>query len=134
MKGLREEDGTRPPRQERPHRRLIVWSKSMDLVTRVYSVSGRFPPSERYGLTGQMRRAAVSVPSNIAEGAARKGQKDYVRFLYTARASLSELDTQLEIGARLAFVSAAEQAELQQGIDEVSRMLNSMIRSLTRGD
>jgi four helix bundle protein len=111
---------------------LVVWQKSVELVTMVYRVSGRFPSAERYGLAMQMRRAAVSVPSNIAEGAARKGHKEYLRFLYMARASLSELDTQMEIAGRLQFIGNVEAGELQSGIDEVSRMLNSMIRSIAR--
>lgn len=118
-------------RRERPHRQLIVWQKSVELVTFVYHLTGKFPAAERYGLAAQMRRAAVSVPSNIAEGAARKGQREYLQFLYTARASLSELDTQVEITVRLGY-AAADAAQLQARIDEVSRMLNAMIRSIGR--
>src|SRR3989344_4678329 len=84
------------------YRELTVWQKSMDLVVAVYRYTQTFPESERYGLTSQMRRAAVSIPSNIAEGGRRRG-KDTVHFLKISFGSASELDTQLEIGRRLNF-------------------------------
>jgi len=83
------------------HKDLKVWQEAMDLVTSVYSISKNFP---KYELTSQMRRAAVSVPSNIAEGAGRKGGKEFSRFLFIALGSLSELETQLEIAFRLNYI------------------------------
>ena len=86
------------------HKELDVWKLSMDLVESIYEVTKSFPKDEQYGLTSQMRRSAVSIPSNIAEGAARKGNKEYVQFLYISLGSLSELETQLLIAQRLKFV------------------------------
>ncbi len=85
------------------HKELEVWKKSMDLVVEVYALSDCFPKAEQYGLTNQIRRAAVSVPSNIAEGAARETIKDNMRFITIASGSLSELETQLLIAKRLSY-------------------------------
>jgi len=103
-------------------------------VLSVYEATGRFPASERFGLAAQMQRAAVSIPSNVAEGAARKGRKEYLKFAYTARGSLSELDTQVEIASLLGYLTSAEQASLQAKLDEVSRLLNGVIAYLSRDD
>ena len=90
------------------HKDLDVWKKGMELVERVYSISSAFPDSERYGLTSQIRRAAVSIPSNIAEGAARKSDKELLQFLSIAIGSLAELETQYIIAIRLGFVKEDE--------------------------
>ncbi|WP_426701089.1 four helix bundle protein [Rhodanobacter sp. Col0626] len=100
----------------------------MDLVETIYRVSADFPDSERFGLTSQLRRAAISIPSNIAEGAARRSTPEYLRFLSMARGSLSELDTQLQIAERLAYVS-----DLQNATELANRVfakLNALIRSI----
>ena len=89
---------------EKPHKQLDVWQQGMVLVEMVYQLTSTFPVDERFGLSGQMRRAAVSIPSNIAEGAARATTRDYLHFLVMARGSLSELDTQLELSVRLNFL------------------------------
>jgi four helix bundle protein len=86
------------------HKDLDVWKKGMELVERVYSMSRAFPDSERFGLTSQLRRAAVSIPSNIAEGAARKSDKELLQFLSIAIGSLAELETQYLIAIRLGFL------------------------------
>ena len=91
---------------KRPHQRLAVWRDSMDLVEAIYRFSASFPDSERFALTQQMRRCAVSIPSNIAEGAARRSRAEYKRFVSIARGSLSELDTQVQIAERLGYASA----------------------------
>jgi four helix bundle protein len=117
---------------EKPHRRLVVWNKAMDFMVQVHTVTGRFPASEKFGIVSQMRRAALSIPSNIAEGAARKGRRDYVRFLYTARGSLSELDTQVEAATRLQYLTPKAAGDLQLRLDELSRMLNGLIGALSR--
>ena len=93
------------------HKELDVWKKSMDLVVIVYQLTKLFPESEKYGLTSQMRRAAVSIPSNIAEGAARKGDKEFIQFLYIAIGSLSEIETQYLIAIRLSFIDKNEEFE-----------------------
>lgn len=103
------------------HKDLDVWRKSMDLVVRVYQITQLFPDSEKYGLTSQMRRAAVSIPSNIAEGAARKGDKELMQFLYIAIGSLSELETQYLIAIRLGFVTKEDAFESQ--MIEVKKLL-----------
>ena len=104
------------------HKDLEVWKKSMDLVVRLYQITKLFPDSEKYGLTSQMRRAAVSIPSNIAEGAARKGNKELLQFLYIAIGSLSELETQYLIAVRLEFVTKEDAFEQQ--LIEVKKLLN----------
>lgn len=103
------------------HKDLEVWKKSMDLVIKVYQITQLFPDAEKFGLTSQMRRAAVSIPSNIAEGAARKGNKEFIQFLYIAIASLSELETQYLIAIRLEFIKKEEALELQ--MIEVKKLL-----------
>ena len=117
---------------DRPHKQLQVWARSMDLVTQVYRITREFPSSERFGLATQMQRAAVSVPSNIAEGAARRSRNEYVQYLYTARASLSELDTQLDIAQRLGFVDRDTYERLFSSCNDIGRMLNALIASLSR--
>ena len=114
--------------KQRPHQRLEVWRDAMALVESIYRVTAHFPPDERLGLTMQLRRAAVSVPSNIAEGAARRSTPEYLRFLSIARGSLSELDTQLELAARLGF--ARSDATLTDLLDRTYARLNALIRSL----
>ena len=102
----------------------------MNLVGSIYSLTAVFPREERYGLSSQMRRAAVSVPSNIAEGAARETSKEFIRYLYIARGSLAELETQLLIAERLNYT--AELGCVQEKIDEVSAPLNGLINHLKR--
>jgi four helix bundle protein len=89
---------------DKPHRKLDVWHKSVDFATEVYKVTNTFPSDERYGLVSQMRRAAISVPSNLAEGAAR-GTTEFIQFIRIAIGSVSKLDTQLEICYRLTYLS-----------------------------
>jgi four helix bundle protein len=119
---------------EKAHKKLVLWHKAVHLVVSVYDVSRRFPASERFGLAAQMQRAAVSIPSNVAEGAARKGRKEYLQFIYTARGSLSELDTQVEIAGLLGYLKPDESSKLQAEIDEVSRLLNGVIAYLSRSN
>lgn len=115
------------------HRDLVVWKESMNLVEDIYKISIHFPNEERYGLTSQMRRCSVSVPSNIAEGAGRKGPREFARFLYIALGSLSELETQLEIAMRLNYVPKEIQAELIfEKIIYIRRMLAKLIKSIFR--
>ena len=103
------------------HKDLDVWKKSMDLVVKVYQITQLFPDTEKYGLRSQMRRAAISIPSNIAEGAARKGDKELMQFLYISIGSLSELETQYLIAIRLEFVIKEETFESQ--MIEVKKLL-----------
>ena len=117
---------------KRPHERLEVWRDAMQLVEAVYRFSARFPDSERFGLCSQIRRAAVSVPANIAEGAARRSKAEYVRFLSIARGSLSELDTHVQIAQRLGFASA--EPVMDSLIDRGFAKLTALMNSLQKGD
>jgi len=106
--------------------KLVVWQKAMDLVQLVYDQIGRFPPQEKYALADQVRRSVVSVPSNIAEGNGRAGNRDYAHFLSIARGSLYETLTQLEIAKRQCYIS--EYDSIRQLADEISRMLTVMLQ------
>jgi four helix bundle protein len=112
---------------------LIVWQKAIDLVTAVYQYSQGFPADERFGLTAQMRRAAVSVPSNIAEGQERMSRGEFLHFLGNARGSLFELRTQATIAARLKFLHDGDHGVLREHANEVGRLLNGLINSLSTG-
>ena len=109
---------------------LNVWQKSYNLCLRIYKVTKRFPKDEMYGLTSQIRRSAVSIPSNIAEGYGRKTTLDYVRFLYIAYGSVCELATQTMISGDLGYVGKKSCQEIKEEIGDVERMLKSMIKSL----
>ena len=109
---------------------LIAWQKAMDLVEAVYRASGRFPAEERFGLTAQIRRAAVSVPSNIAEGYSRPGRADYIRFLNIARGSANEIETQLLIAERLGFMEREKLTGIIDIVQEVQRILKGLVSSL----
>jgi four helix bundle protein len=109
---------------------LIVWQKSIALVKGIYKLSSAFPSEERFGLVSQIRRAAVSVPSNIAEGQARRTTGDYVRFVSMAEGSLAEVETQLIIAIELGFCGKTDVQECFTLQDEIRRMLNALRRSL----
>ena len=110
------------------HKDLDVWKKSMDFVTELYKQTASFPKVEIYGLSSQMRRAAVSIPSNIAEGAARKSNKEFIQFLYIALGSSAELDTQLIIAKNLNFLDVTVFEKMNVDQDEISRMLVGLIK------
>lgn len=112
------------------YRDLLVWQKSIALVTSVYGFTSRFPKEETYGLTSQIRRSAVSVPSNIAEGYGRQSTQDYIRFLQISRGSLFELQTQLEIARNLDFLSLDSFDKLYESTREIERMLSSLISKI----
>lgn len=112
----------------KPHQRLDVWQQAMLLVEETYSVTASFPAAEMFGLTSQMRRAAVSIPSNIAEGAARTGDKEYLHFLSIARGSLSELDTQVQIAVMLGYMSADH--KLYNMLNAVGKLLSGFSKKL----
>jgi four helix bundle protein len=111
-------------------RDLDVWREAMTLVEKTYQLSRAFPNDERFGLTAQLRRAAVSVPSNIGEGARRKRRKAYLNHLDIALGSQGEVDVQLEIARRLAYCGIAEYQRVAGRVDRVGRMLNGLIASL----
>ncbi len=111
---------------------LHVWQTAMILVDACYAITRRFPSDERFGLVSQIRRAAVSVPSNIAEGHGRTGAGEYLRFLSVARGSLRELETLLLISGRQGFLADATQADLLRQIDDVAKMLHGLSSSIAK--
>jgi len=115
----------------RGHRQLIVWQKSCDLVVMVYRATDQFPDVEKYGLTSQIRRAVISVPANITEGAGRWGSAEFQRFLSIARGSLSELEALVELALRLHYLCRDEVEPIMAQIDEVGRLLVGLRKSLT---
>lgn len=112
------------------YRDLIVWQKSMSLVTLIYQLVPVLPENEKYGLIPQIKRSAISIPSNIAEGYGRNYKKDYARFLQIARGSLFENQTQLEIAVNLNFIKSDDLKEIKELSIEVEKMLNSLIKKL----
>ena len=114
----------------RKHCDLEVWKESIALMKSVYTVTAMFPVAEQYGLTSQMRRAAVSIPCNIAEGASRNSRMQLLQFLYIARGSLSELETQIIIAKELGY--SANQEELEARVEKTFALLSALIRSLQR--
>jgi four helix bundle protein len=114
------------------YRDLVVWQKGIDLCEFIYRVSAGFPREEIYGLTSQIRRAAVSVPSNIAEGAGRITSGEFIHSVGYARGSLLEVETQLIVAQRLGYLDNNKTNELLQVTNEIGRIANGLIRSLTR--
>ena len=115
----------------RNYTELVAWQKAMDLVEDVYLLSASFPREELYGLTGQLRRAAVSVPTNIAEGQGRRNTGEFIQFLGVAHGSLCEIETQVRIAARLKFVAQSE-ADIVLGLSaEVGRIIYGLRNSLS---
>ena len=112
------------------YRDLLVWQRAMELVKEIYRVTKSFPKEEVYGLTAQIRRAAIAIPSNIAEGKGRYSTADVNHFLVQARGSLYELETQVLIATDLKYLSEAESKKLLDSSDEVAKLLNGLIRSL----
>jgi len=111
---------------------LDVYKKSIDFVVDIYKTTESFPDSERFGLISQLRRAAVSLPSNLAEGSGRNGRKELLNFLHIARGSLFEIGTQLEISHRLGFVSQEDYDKLEEKRATIQRMMNALIASLRK--
>jgi four helix bundle protein len=112
---------------------LIAWQRAMELVAMIYDATEGFPAHEQYGLVSQLRRAAVSVPSNIAEGKAHYSNRDFVRFLRHARGSLAEIETQILIAQHRQYVTAAATTKLSQPLDELGCILSGLINSLKEG-
>ena len=114
----------------RSYQDLTVWQKAMELVTKIYQVSNKFPRDEVFALTSQLRRAAISVPSNIAEGQGRSSRKEFIYFLGNAKGSLSEAETQILIARNLSYVSDEDLNTLLELSAEVGRILNGLLTSL----
>ncbi|HEX8355127.1 MAG TPA: four helix bundle protein [Pyrinomonadaceae bacterium] len=116
----------------RPHEKLETWSLAMDFVIDTYRATDAFPKEEKFGLTSQIRRAAVSVPANIAEGAARNSEKEFIHFLSNAQGSASELDTELIIAHRLGYMTDEKFAELQVKLEKIGRLITGLSQYLKR--
>jgi four helix bundle protein len=116
--------------QVRNYKELLVWQKAVALSLEVYKATGHFPDAEKFGLTSQIRRAAASVPANIAEGWGRGMTKEYVQFLRIARGSLMELETHCIIAQGLGYFSAEKIRALQTSVEGIGKMLNALIQSL----
>jgi four helix bundle protein len=114
----------------KPHHNLEVWKRALKFVTKIYKITAKFPDDEKFGLVSQMRRAAVSIPSNIAEGAARNSKKEFINFLHIAQGSTAELETQILISRNLDFVSQSQTEPLLKELEEISRMIIGLQKSL----
>ena len=112
------------------YQELEVWKVAMDLATECYRVTKAFPKEELYGLTSQIRRAAISVPSNIAEGHGRTGSREFFHCLSIAQGSLSELETQIEIAARLSYITSEQKTRCLEVAAETGRIMNGLLNSL----
>ncbi len=117
---------------EKPHKKLDAWKLSMELVVDAYRITERFPREERYNLTNQIRRAAVSIPCNIAEGAARQTRKEFANYLHMAQGSLSELDTLFELAERLRYLGPNDWKALDGQMERIDKMLSGLIRHQRR--
>lgn len=113
----------------RTHKDLDVWKRSIEFVSIIYKITETFPKDEIFGLTSQIRRASVSIPSNIAEGAARKGKVEFKYFLYISLSSAAEVDTQLLVSKNLGYLNEKDFIELLTELDTISRMIQGLIRS-----
>jgi len=117
---------------EKPHKKLDAWKQSMELVINIYRVTDKFPSHERYGLIDQIRRAAISIPSNIAEGAARQTKKEFSNYLHIAQGSLSELDTQIELAKQFNDIDEAKYRTLDERMQRIDKMITGLIHHLTK--
>ena len=114
----------------RTYRDLDIWKKSIELVKEVYELTKKFPKQETYALVSQMRRAAVSIPSNIAEGFRRLHNKEYKQFLHVSSGSCAELETQLTISKELTYITETDEAGLLERLDHIGRMRSNLIKKL----
>lgn len=114
----------------RPHEKLTLWQRAVEFVVRLYRVTNKFPKEEKFGLTSQIRRAAVSVPANIAEGAGRQSPKEFLYFLSNAQGSASELATELLIAYRLDYLTAADYSDVNDELDQIGRMIVGLSRQV----
>ncbi|MDQ1243559.1 MAG: hypothetical protein QG550_2812 [Pseudomonadota bacterium] len=119
-------------RQHGDHRDLLVWQKAMRLAVNVHRATATFPRSELFGLTSQLRRAAISIPSNLAERSARRTTPDFLAFVHIARGSQAELDTQLRLARDFGYLSEATFSDLQLHTEEIGRLLTAVISGLRR--
>lgn len=114
----------------KPHKKLNAWRKSFDFVKDIYSATEKFPSEEKFGLVSQMRRAAVSVPVNIAEGAGRKSKMEFIQFLDIALGSITELDTLILLSSELGFIPKSDSDELIEKLDTIGKIIYGLIKNL----
>jgi four helix bundle protein len=117
---------------ERPHKKLDAWKKSIELTVKIYELTGKLPKAEQFGLVSQMRRAAVSIGSNISEGAARNTKKEFLQSLYIAQGSLAELDTQIIICYELGYFSDQDIKLIDSEIESEGKLISGLIRYLKK--
>ena len=115
----------------RPHQNLEAWNQALEFVINVYKLTERFPKEERYGLTSQVRRAAVSIPANIAEGAGRHSKKEFAHFLSNSQGSASELETELLIAFRLGYLDETNFARLINQLERIGRLITGLRRNVS---
>lgn len=115
----------------RDYKKLKVWQKAYELGSQVYKLTKSFPKEEIYGLTSQLRRAAVSIPSNIAEGSRRSTEKDFKSFLHNAYGSIAELEVQIMYAKELEYLTSNDAEKVIENLSEISRMLNALIQKLS---
>ena len=116
------------------HKDLKIWIDSMELVTNIYKITAKFPKEEIYGLTSQIRRAAVSIPSNIAEGTVKRSKKEQSQFIHISLGSLTELETQLLIAYNIAYLNEIRHKELEAKISKLIGMIRSFIKHLEKNE
>jgi len=114
---------------DRPHKKLDVWNLAMEFTLDIYQITKSFPVEKKFSLTDQLRRASVSVPSNIAEGASRNTKKEFIRYLYMAQGSLSEIDTQLEISIKLGYITQEACNKLYLKLERIGKMIVGLIKN-----
>jgi len=117
-------------RDERPHRNLDVWQRSIELAKHIYDICNQFPSTEQYGLASQMKRAVISIASNISEGAARSSNKEFLKFINIAQGSASELDTQIELAKELGYIEQIAYEEVINKIIIVTKQLYGLARTV----
>ncbi len=118
---------------EKPHKKLVAWQEAIDLTIAIYHTTDNFPKEHLFNLSSQIRRAALSVASNIAEGAARQTKKEFTNFLHIAQASLSELDTQLEVAKRLKLLEEDQHRDLDRLLNHIDKLISGLIKYLKSG-
>lgn len=118
---------------EKPHKKLVAWQEAIDLTIDLYHLTDSFPKEHLFNLSSQIRRAALSVASNIAEGAARQTKKEFANFLHIAQASLSELDTQLEVVKRLTLLEDDQHHDLDRQLNHIDKLISGLIKYLKSG-
>jgi four helix bundle protein len=134
VNGFHQPPSSRKEQLMRPHHNLEAWNKAVDLVIDIYKSTEAFPKEERYGLTSQIRRAAVSIPANVAEGAGRYSQREFAHFLSNAQGSASELETELIISHRLRYLDETTFSRLIEQLERIGRLITGLSKHVRKSD